>query len=645
MPRTPPPLTLVASSAPAGPPTPAPAPADERLRRLGLLSSDWFWTTDAQMRFTSFSRPLGVRGEGLDPDSLALGRRRWELEGVVQDDPGWERHRRQLDARQPFRDFEFRRFAAGRELWFRVSGDPVYGPGGEFAGYEGVSRDITAEREAAERLREARAMLDMAAQIGRLGAWSFEPAAGRFRWSDEVCAIHEVRPGLAPTLEEALGFYVPPWRERMRRTFEACLREGTPFDVEAQAVTARGRRIWVRTLAEAEWDDSGRVRRLYGASQDVSDTRQAAEHVRLMADQLTTTLESLTDAFFTFDCQWRFSYLNTEAERLLRRSRAELLGRTLWDAYPDLLGSPLQEHYLRAVRERVTVQFEEFYAPLGLWVHIKAYPSHQGLAIYARDVTDRVRAQEEILRLNAELEERVRQRTAQLEAANRELEAFSYSIAHDLRSPLASIDGFSQVLAEHAGAGLDDRGRHWLSRIRQAVRHMGDLTEGLLALASLSRTSLRHEPVDLARLAHAAIDGCREQDMARQVEVVIPPALPVQGDPRLLAQVINNLVGNAWKFTARKDGARIEVGRRTHRDGQCAYFVRDNGAGFDMAHAGKLFEAFQRLHTAAEFEGTGIGLAIVQKIVHRHGGRVWAEAAPGRGACFFFTLPGAASAR
>jgi light-regulated signal transduction histidine kinase (bacteriophytochrome) len=266
------------------------------------------------------------------------------------------------------------------------------------------------------------------------------------------------------------------------------------------------------------------------------------------------------------------------------------------------------------------------------------FPSKQGLAIDVKDITDRVEAHGEVLRLNAELEQRVKDRTAQLEAANKELEAFSYSIAHDLRAPLSSIDGFSQMLEQAAGSELGERCRHYLKRIRAGVRQMGELTDGLLSLASLSRASLRSEPVDLAALARTAAAACRERAPTRNADIEVAAALPVRGDPRLLAQVMGNLVGNAWKFTSRIECARIEIGAVAGDEGEAVYFVRDNGAGFDMAYASRMFEPFQRMHSAAEFDGTGVGLAIVHGVVARHGGRIWAESAPGRGATFYFTL-------
>ncbi len=257
-----------------------------------------------------------------------------------------------------------------------------------------------------------------------------------------------------------------------------------------------------------------------------------------------------------------------------------------------------------------------------------------------RSRLERKQAQDEILRLNAELEERVRQRTAQLEAANQELEAFSYSVSHDLRTPLSAIDGFSGLLAKDISAGgmSPARGQHYLTRIRAGVAQMGELINALLSLAQVSKTSLRWGSVNLSALAHEVLSGYQEREPGRSVHWQVAPDVHVQGDGRLLRQVLDNLLGNAWKFSARQPQPRISFGREPGSEGQDVYVVRDNGAGFDMAYSEKLFGAFQRLHTVAEFEGTGIGLATVHRIVMRHGGKVWAESVPGQGATFYFTL-------
>ncbi len=252
-------------------------------------------------------------------------------------------------------------------------------------------------------------------------------------------------------------------------------------------------------------------------------------------------------------------------------------------------------------------------------------------------VGDLERTRGELSQLNSELEERVRRRTADLEAANKELEAFSYSVSHDLRSPLRAIDGFSLALLENHSSDLDDQGRADLARVRANANRMGELIDGLLRLSRLSRQELRVSEVDLSALTEEVAASLREIEPDRAVTFRIEPGVQGPGDRDLLRVVLDNLIGNSWKFTSQRGSATIEFGADEH-DGETAYFVRDDGAGFDMAYADKLFGAFQRLHGQAEFPGTGIGLATAARIVHRHGGRIWAEGKPGDGATFWFTL-------
>jgi light-regulated signal transduction histidine kinase (bacteriophytochrome) len=236
-----------------------------------------------------------------------------------------------------------------------------------------------------------------------------------------------------------------------------------------------------------------------------------------------------------------------------------------------------------------------------------------------------------------ELERMVAERTLELARANRELEAFSYSVAHDLRAPLRSIDGFSQVLlADHADK-LDAKGKKCLQQVRESAQQMGRLIEDLLILARVTRSELDHRPVDLSALARTVLAHLQKHEPEREAELVVSDGLIANGDPGLLRIVFDNLLRNAWKFTGKCPMARIEVGVR-HEESRPVFFVRDNGAGFDMAYAHKLFGVFQRLHSATEFEGTGVGLATVQRIVERHGGRVWAEGEVARGATIYFTL-------
>jgi light-regulated signal transduction histidine kinase (bacteriophytochrome) len=234
------------------------------------------------------------------------------------------------------------------------------------------------------------------------------------------------------------------------------------------------------------------------------------------------------------------------------------------------------------------------------------------------------------MRLNESLEQRVRERTA-------ELEAFSYSVSHDLRAPLRTIDGFSQVLLEDYKDKLDDEGKSNLARIRRAAINMSNLIEDMLKLYKISRTEMDIGPVNLSTIARSITDELHHTQPERHAEFIIADNLEALADPGLIRVVFENLFGNAWKFTGKQEKTEIEFGLTT-KDNQNVYFIRDNGAGFDMENAGKLFAPFQRLHSIEEYSGTGIGLAIVKRIINRHGGRIWAEAQPGKGATFYFTL-------
>jgi light-regulated signal transduction histidine kinase (bacteriophytochrome) len=251
-----------------------------------------------------------------------------------------------------------------------------------------------------------------------------------------------------------------------------------------------------------------------------------------------------------------------------------------------------------------------------------------------RDITERRLAEQQIRKLNEELN----QRASQLEATNKELEAFSYSVSHDLRAPLRTIDGFSQAVLEDYADQIPDEGRNYLMRIRTAAQRMAQLIDDLLHLSRLTRAPLNPEPTSLSKIAQHVLQELQRTEPDRITDCIIEPNVSAICDSRLMKVVLENLLSNAWKFTSKQDLAKIEFSMIVNSEQEKVFYVRDNGAGFDMAYVNKLFGAFQRLHTSTEFPGIGIGLAIVQRIISRHGGRVWAEGSVGEGAAFYFTL-------
>ena len=362
--------------------------------------------------------------------------------------------------------------------------------------------------------------------------------------------------------------------------------------------------------------------------------------------RLATVVRDSNDAITIQDFEGRITAWNRGAELMYGYDEAEALEANIERlTTPDKIAE--QKDFIRrliageAITSFETQRVTKDGRVLDVWMTVTklldATGNPIGLASTERDITARKRAVEEVHKLNAELEQRVRDRTAELEAANQELEAFSYSVSHDLRAPLRAMDGFSMALLEDCAGKLDETAQDHLRRIRAGSQRMAELIDDLLNLSQVTRTEMRRERVDLTVMAEEIGAELRRLQPDREGNLVVAPALTADADARMLRLVLNNLLDNAWKFTSRRAQACIEVGAR-ELDGQRVFFVRDNGAGFDMAYAGRLFGAFQRLHSTQEFEGTGIGLAIVQRIIHRHGGRVWAEGAVEQGAIVYFTV-------
>jgi PAS domain S-box-containing protein len=584
-------------------------------------------------------------------------------------------------------DFECRIVCPnGDTRWIWACGDHYRDSLGNASRMFGVVADITARKRAEDALRESEERFQaMANSIPQL-AWTAEADGSIFwynqRWYEYTGTTFEQMEGWGWQSvhdPEAL----PKVSERWKKSIDT----GTLFDMEFPLRGADGHFRMFLTRVMPVKDPQGRVVRWFGTNTDISERKKAEERLAGQAAELTlqaeelagsrqaleiqtlmlqSVLDSMTEGLAAVDEQGKFVIWNTAAEKILGMGATDLPNPEWAGHYglflPDTV-TPFpteQMPVLRAIRGEVSTT-EMFVRnrrlPQGAWIEVSAGPRKDaegvvcgGVAAF-RDVTQRKADEREIQKLNDGLELRVAERTMQLESANKELESFSYSVSHDLRAPLRHIGGFSKLLVEEFGSTLDPTAQHYLDRIQSGTQKMGQLVDELLNLARVGRQELNRQPTKLNAIVAEVIEILQPECERREVEWVIADLPAVECDPVLVRQVFQNLLANALKFTrplvsvggnARATtpapGRTVIEVSYAERDGLPVFMVRDNGIGFNMKYVDKLFGVFQRLHRAEDFEGTGIGLATVQRIVQKHGGRVWAEAEPDKGAAFFFTI-------
>ena len=486
---------------------------------------------------------------------------------------------------------------------------------------------------------------------------------------------------VSPQIETLLGFSQAQWldnpmlwynqvhpddRKRWADEFASTCATGVNFRSEYRLLAKDGRIVWVRGDCQVVRDENGCPLFLQGIAFDITESKRAEEVLRDAHDKLEervrqrtaelaqsegrlrAIVETAVDGIITIDEQGNITSFNPAAVRLFGYTPQEVTGKNInllmpapyHDEHDGYLHNYLATGTKKIIgsgREVVGQRKDGSQFPMDLAVSETLLGDRRIFTGIVRDITERKVAAEQIRRLNTELEQRVVERTAQLQTVNSELEAFSYSVSHDLRTPLRSLDGFSLALLEDYGDKLNQEGQENLHRIRAASQRMGQLIDDLLNLSRVTRVEMSREMVDMSKMAREVADEVRGAEPGREAEFIIADQLVAHTDARLLRVILTNLIGNAWKFTCKRDRARIEFGC-SRENGMDSYFVRDNGAGFNMLYVKKLFGAFQRLHGATEFPGTGIGLATVQRIVHRHGGRIWAQGEPDGGATFHFTL-------
>jgi PAS domain S-box-containing protein len=661
--------------------------ADSEVRLRALLNTipDLVWLKDPDGVYLA----CNPRFEQLYGASEAdiVGKTDYDFAPVELADFFRANDRAAIAAGHPRSNEEWLTFAADahRELVETIK-TPVYGAANKLIGVLGIARNITERKqneqriqglnriyavlsginEAIVRLREPQALYDEACRI------AVELGGFRMAWLGMADSISgEVRPlaqagkvdGYIEHLHISLGD-----DERARGPTGTALKAGrhavcndiandprmAPWRDAALALDYRASAAFPIRVA-------GQVRgafNLYDGSADFFDDAElrlldelaldigfALEFIEVdnaretLNRRMLDLLESMSDGFVSLDREWRYRYVNRKAGEMFGRVAADLVGKHIWTEFPEGVGQPFQQAYEQAMNGAEAVCLEEYFAPWGQWFENRIYPTREGISIFFTDISARKRAEAEIRQLNAELEERVRARTAELAATNKELETFTYSVSHDLKAPLRGIDGYSRLLLEDHLGQLNEEGRLFIGNVRHGVEQMSQLIEDLLAYSRMERRDLHGVPLDLARQIAAVLNERAEEISARGIEVKVElDALTAHADPDGLALVLRNLIDNALKFSRDSRPPMLTIsGSLTEKSVTLAF--TDNGIGFDMQFQDRIFEIFQRLQRAEDYPGTGVGLAIVRKAMQRMGGRVWASSAPGQGATFYLELP------
>lgn len=510
---------------------------------------------------------------------------------------------------------------AGKVKWLSWSATPS--PDGHvFA----VAKDITDKKALEENL-------DKATALARIGSWEVDMVSNTVYFSKITRAIHEVEDDFVPTMENGIGFYKPGFnRDKISLLVQQAIENGTSWDEEMQIITAKGNERWIRGIGQAEMHN-GRCVQLFGTMQDI-DTRKRAELAMMnVLEEKANILESIDDAFFTVDKNWAITYWNKIAEQELGKSSAELVGKSIWEVFPEALNSPGYIYYHRAVVENKVQHFETLIEATATWYEVTAYPSSNGLSVYFKNITERKQQEIQLHFLNESLQKQ----SNALAVSNKELEQYAYVASHDLQEPLRMVTSFLTKLEMNYGSSLDQKARQYIGFAVNGAKQMRQIILDLLDFSLVGKNEDDWEETDLNRLIEEILLLQQEtiEEKKAQIKVDKLPVVKIQKAP--MRQVFQNLVNNGLKYQQQGTVPEIKIASKdagTHWQ----FSVADNGIGIEKAYFEKIFIIFQRLHNKGEYSGTGIGLAVTKKIIEKMGGEIWVDSSEGGGSTFYFTV-------
>lgn len=617
-----------------------------RFRQLAENIHEVFYLVTADFSRVLYASPgyeavWGGTCDALQADPLA-----WERAILTEDRARVRRGPQGFDLR-----YRVRR-ADGEVRWIHDRGFPIADANGVIYRVAGIAEDITVRVTMEMELKAQGERLRHAQKVARLGHVVTDAYGGFVSWSETLPEMIGTVDGVMPRSTRMwLDLVDPLDREQVRAKSIESARTGKPMHLEYRLRRKDGTWTQLRQVAEPIADGAPLgLTTWFSTIQDITEQKRAEDERHESDRRFTEMMDRVQLVSIMLDRLGRITYCNDYLLDLTGWQRLDVIGADYFKVFAEgdpvarrkrydglLAGTRSSEHLEAAIRTR---SGESRMVRWNSSVLRSASGEVIGVASIGEDITDRRRAEEEVSRLNTNLEQRVLARTAELEAANRELEAYDYSISHDLRAPLNRIEGFSAALLEDCSERLGPDGRDHLQRISRAAETLSQMVTDVLRLSTWNRVGLNRTSVDMGAMAEGVLSSLASAEPTRQVAWKVDATMKVDADPGLLRIALENLIGNAWKFSGKRHQAEIEVACELC-DGEAVYRVRDNGAGFDPHEARDIFKPFRRLASSGQFQGSGVGLATVQRIVRRHGGHLWAEGRQGEGATFSFTLPAA----
>lgn len=537
---------------------------------------------------------------------------------------------------------------AGKEIWVRAIGHPVF-EDGQLTGLRGLFMDIDETKRKTLELDETYEKLQLSVEAGQIAIWIWDMKTNELEWNDQAYEVFGVTKDFEPTFEKFSAMIHPDDLEHVVEATQKAIETDERFDIQFRFITGDGSEIILSGRGDIVRDEDGNPVQMIGINMDITDRNEMVENLKRQESQLRSFVEQAPAAVAMFDKNMKYITVSNKWYEHNKIEGEKIIGKSHYDVLPEV---KKREDWL-AIHKRVLAGEElskgkdQFTRTDNseVWISWKAIPWYNaegeigGMILYVSDITKEVEYTEE---LENEIEARtqqIRKQAENLEQVNKELESFSYSISHDLRAPLRSINGFSDIIMEDHSEQLDEEGKRLMGIVKESAVTMGQLIDDILEFSRLGKKKIQKSEIDMNKLFESVCEVEASTYSDKQIDVKIDDLPNALGDVALIKQVVVNLVSNAFKYSSKKDEININIGCDKNEENEITYLIKDNGTGFRMEYHDKLFGVFHRLHSKNEFEGTGVGLAIVKRIINKHGGKIWAESEEGKGSTFFFSMP------